>query len=64
MIKLKCKVCENEFAPKKEYRYIATSIVPLTERMKFYDCFDCPECGCQVVAKERLVNENFENNEQ
>ena len=22
---------------------------------KYYDCFDCPECGCQIVAQERLA---------
>ena len=53
---MKCNVCGHEFAPKKENRYVSeerpASFFPVT---KYYDCFDCPECGCQIVAQERLA---------
>ena len=58
---LKCKICGTEFPAIKEQHYIATSDVsrlvlsPLLEKeeRKVYDCFDCPMCGCQVIAQER-----------
>lgn len=58
---LKCKICGTEFPAIKERHYIATNNVstlvlsPLLEKeeRKIYDCFDCPMCGCQVIAQER-----------
>lgn len=58
---LKCKICGTEFPAIKERHYIATNNVstlvlsPLLEKeeRKVYDCFDCPTCGCQVIAQER-----------
>ena len=55
---LKCKICGTEFPAIKERHYIATNNVstlvlsPLLEKeeRKVYDCFDCPTCGCQVIA--------------
>ena len=51
---MKCNVCGHEFTPKKENKYIAShQTAPMFGLTKYYDCFDCPECGCQIVAQER-----------
>ncbi len=50
---LKCNVCGYEFEAKKSRHYKREKknlIGPETPM----DCFDCPKCGCQVVAKERV----------
>ncbi len=58
-----CKVCGSKIVPKKEKRYVArqyTTTGGISNALsgmgepKEYDCFDCPVCGCQFVAKERL----------
>lgn len=58
-----CKVCGSKIVPKKEKRYVArqyattggiSNALSGVEELKEYDCFDCPVCGCQFVAKERL----------
>ena len=64
--KLTCKVCGEEFYPKDEDRYVtaenktsgglAGALNGTTEGPELYDSFDCPFCGCQVVAKRRLRN--------
>lgn len=60
-MKIKCKVCGCEFNPIVEKHYISrdegntgvfNALVSKPEE-KLYDTFDCPECGCQVVAQER-----------
>lgn len=56
---MKCAVCGKRFKPKKENGYIVakktTGIVEMIvgggEKL---ECFDCPRCGCQIVAGERL----------
>ena len=51
---MKCNVCGHEFTPKKENKYIASQqTAPMYGLTKYYDCFDCPECSCQIVAQER-----------
>ena len=59
---LKCKICGTEFPTVKERHYVAreTDVVGGLsqslngkEEKKIYDCFDCPMCGCQVIAQER-----------
>ena len=60
--KIKCSVCGREFTPRKEHNYKASEYITegglgsavsgRTERRQ-YDCFDCPMCGCQIVAKIR-----------
>ena len=51
---MKCNVCGHEFTPKKENKYIASQqTAPMFGLTKYYDCFDCPECGCQIVAQGR-----------
>lgn len=65
---LKCKICGTEFPAIKESRYVAreNDVVgglsqPLNgkEEKKIYDCFDCPMCGCQVIAQERKKRLNL-----
>lgn len=58
---LKCKICGTEFPAIKERHYIArdngktglSSAFGSNDEEKIYDSFDCPMCGCQVVAQER-----------
>lgn len=59
-MKIKCKICECEFNPIREKHYISkegakTGLIAViqSEEEKLYDTFDCPECGCQVIAQER-----------
>lgn len=64
--KLTCTVCGDEFYPKNEDGYVAAeneksgglagALSGTAERPELYDCFDCPFCGCQIVAKRRLRN--------
>lgn len=64
---LKCKICGTEFPSIKEQHYTGTGSVstlvlsPLLEKeeRKVYDCFDCPMCGCQVIAQERKRKMNL-----
>lgn len=59
-MKIKCEVCGNEFEPMIVNHYISRdedfsgiAAVARKEEVKLYDTFDCPQCGCQVIAKER-----------
>ena len=58
---LKCKICGTEFPPVKERHYIcwdngkirlATAFGANNEESLF-DSFDCPMCGCQIIAQDR-----------
>lgn len=59
--KLKCKICECESIPEKKEHYIArtdgkTGVVAVfqsNDETDLFDAFDCPQCGCQVIAQER-----------
>ena len=51
---MKCKVCEKEFEPLKENKYVTKDVNILTGTETFWDCFDCPKCGCQVIGYKRL----------
>lgn len=51
-IKLKCQVCGTEFEPKKENRYTGIGFGMFVNTL--YDCYDCPKCGSQYRAKERI----------
>lgn len=61
MKKLKCKICECEFVPEKKEHYVArtdgkTGVVSMfqsNDETGLFDAFDCPQCGCQVIAQER-----------
>lgn len=50
--KMKCKVCGTEWQPSVQARYIAV-VNGITGRIE-YDCFDCPKCGCQNIAGNRI----------
>ena len=58
---LKCKICGTEFPAIKERHYISrdngktgfSSAFGSNDEEKIYDSFDCPICGCQVVAQDR-----------
>ena len=48
---VECSVCGEEFSLKKDSRYTACVKGMITNR--YFDCYDCPNCGAQYVAKER-----------
>lgn len=58
---LKCKICGCEFDAVKEKHYISRNNVKIGLTAAFgsnpecvlYDTFDCPTCGCQIIAQER-----------
>lgn len=58
---LECKVCGCKFNAVAEKHYISRDNGKTGLAIAFssnaeeglYDTFDCPMCGCQVVAKER-----------
>lgn len=62
--KCECEVCGTKFSPKKSQRYVtqeriatgglSDALTGSYRQPKEYDTFDCPVCGCQFIAKERL----------
>lgn len=58
---LECKVCGTKFNAIIKRHYLArdngkTGLAVAfgsTAEECLYDAFDCPMCGCQVIAKER-----------
>ena len=57
---LKCKICGKEFEANLDRHYVARdngktglTVAISNYEEKLYDAFDCPACGCQVVAQER-----------
>ena len=64
---LKCKICGTEFPAIEEKHNIARGnnrtgavVVLSKDEEKIYDAYDCPMCGCQIIAQER--KRNFEPN--
>ena len=60
---IKCKVCGYEFTPAIDKHYITrdsgefgVSTVFKHVEGNLYDTFDCPACGCQIIAQERKRN--------
>lgn len=59
-----CKVCGSKIVPRKANRYtvvdrvtaggIANAMTGTYTEPEMYDAFDCPVCGCQMIAKKRL----------
>ena len=57
---LKCKICGFDYSPMINEHYVSrdngesglTSVIKKTEE-NLYDTFDCPACGCQIIAQER-----------
>lgn len=62
---LTCKICGHEFSPVKDEHYISRDkeviggLVAAISNSEpaTYDTFDCPVCGCQVIAQERKRKE-------
>lgn len=76
---LECKICGTKFNAIVERHYIArdngkTGLVATlssNDEERLYDTFDCPACGCQIIAKERkrsyipyIPDEEDENNDK
>ena len=72
---MKCKVCGKEFAANNERHYVARENVKtgafaeIAKEEKIFDAFDCPYCGCQLIAQERkhqyvIPNEVAANEEE
>lgn len=67
--KVKCPVCGHRFLLEKENKYIVDvreeryengtgfGVAIVTYEQK--DCFDCPECGCQVVTSRRIGSKRY-----
>lgn len=57
-IKKTCKICGYRFELKKENKYLAHENKNVsdvfTETHYIYECFDCPECGCQLKVNIRM----------
>ena len=57
---LKCKICGFDYLPTINEHYVSRdngesgliSVIKETEG-NLYDTFDCPVCGCQIIAQER-----------
>lgn len=54
---MECKICGTKFNAIIERHYIARDDGKTGLTVSFeeglYDAFDCPMCGCQVIAKGR-----------
>ena len=54
---IKCKVCGKCFVLKRENKYLITKnpvgFNVLTTGDTVYECYDCPKCGCQIIANIR-----------
>ena len=59
---IECSVCGLKFAPIAHWRYsveedknvgvlagISSTVLP-----PLHDAFDCPRCGCQIIANSRM----------
>lgn len=72
---MKCKICGTEFPALADNHYIVrdpekTGLAAAfsSEESAQFDAFDCPNCGCQVIAQQRkplyLFEEVVENDEE
>ena len=58
---LECKICGTKLNAIVERHYIArdngqtgfVAALSSNDEERLYDAFDCPACGCQIIAKER-----------
>lgn len=58
---MKCHVCGTDFPAIRERHYIArdltktgvTAAFSSNDEPGLHDSFDCPNCGCQVIAQSR-----------
>lgn len=59
---LECSICGLKFAPIAHWRYSVEEDknvglfagISNTERPPLHDAFDCPRCGCQIIANSRM----------
>ncbi len=71
MPNLKCKICGTEFPPIIERHYISRDLTKTgiaaafgsTDEPTLYDTYDCPNCGCQVVAQPRKRSFDYKSEE-
>lgn len=66
-LKYTCKVCGKQFELEKENKYVVAEnkgLANITNGYKYFECFDCPECGCQNIVNIREGNDgkSKENN--
>lgn len=75
MPNIKCKICGTEFPALAKDHYIVRDLEKTglaaafgSEESGQFDAFDCPNCGCQVIAQQRkplcLFEEIMEDNEE
>lgn len=58
---LECKACGTRFSPTLERHYVArdctetgmAAAIGRTKEALWFDAFDCPVCGCQIIAQAR-----------
>lgn len=50
---LHCNICGLIFSPNKRTHYIARDTKGIVGEPKYYDAFDCPVCGRQIIVGER-----------
>lgn len=59
---MKCSICGGQFTPRKNEHYISrdtsksagvAAVITGYDEDQWYDTFDCPICGCQIVAQKR-----------
>lgn len=64
MNQLECNVCGCKFNAIVERHYVARDngktglsvAFGSSSEESLYDAFDCPMCGCQIIAKDRKRN--------
>ena len=69
---LECSVCGMKFAPIAHWRYSVEEDkitgmfagISSTERPPLHDAFDCPRCGCQIIANSRMRRAILEDKKQ
>lgn len=57
---MKCEICGTQFTPRLHGHYISrddiqSGFVQVVSNKEetIYDTFDCPTCGCQIIAQPR-----------
>lgn len=66
---LKCEICGTVFPPIKDNHYISrdngkkgfVAGLSSNDEEQLYDSFDCPICGCQLIAQGRKREFNRKN---
>jgi len=64
---MKCKVCGKWFKLQADKRYEEIKKEVFSKPV-FFECFDCPKCGCQNIVNVRLrtvyeINDRVEDKE-